>query len=447
MVNNQMNDLLNMLRSMESNVQTITDLTRVECEDAGFKFDIMEDLYRFTEDQIKEFTPSVIINIYSKFELPSKRSEFPTSYDEKVEFIRKRILELHKSAISYRELINDRDTLVKDVEKALEDYSAYLSSDKIKAEEAKKLNELKDRIESCEDESEKRKLSARLKILEDSESLEFFFDRIDECGGDELKRIMNSFLDKHKSSYDMNKYTIKMKQMGYKPETFKSMLDIEANFLDESFYPFNNLFLYASIRFIAYTNIHSEKELLYTQTLIRYLSKLVFHKLNKGEENFMIEMIKRFDSKFEGSRDLFIEKNLTSPLSSYRIEMEKKRKEETLINIENWFSDSGISLPSWYSYEDKIKYMRIMQEKLALKSWLDMYEIPYPEDSSVNELRKIKDSFNAVPPKKEKSEEESTEENEVSKEETAEESEIPEAEDDSDTEKDSIEESSEYSEE
>lgn len=88
-----------------------------------------------------------------------------------------------------------------------------------------------------------------------------------------------------------------------------------------------------------------------------------------------------------------------------------------------------------------------MQEKLALKSWLDMYEIPYPEDSSVNELRKIKDSFNAVPPKKEKSEEESTEENEVSKEETAEESEIPEAEDDSDTEKDSIEESSEYSEE
>lgn len=401
MVNNQMNDLMKLLKQMDSTVKSIREMTENECNGVGLNIEVVDDLVRFTKEQIEAFTPNIIMNIYEKFKVSPSTFDYPQGYDEKVEKIKENILNLYDSAISYKEICIQRDDLAKEVQTALDDYASYLSSDEMKEKEAQQIQDLKDRIEASEDESEKRTFLNRLKILDDSETLNFFFDRINSYNEKELESIMDSFFNKKRGSYIMDRYITKMRQMKYNPELFKSLLDIEANFLGKDFYPYNNLFLFAFMRYIAYTDVNSEKEFLYTQTLITRVTKLVFHKLSEDEEKYMLNLIENFDSKFEDAKESFVEHNVTSPLSSYRIEMEKKKKEETLTNIENWFFANDIILPSWYSYEEKVDYMKAMQKKVALKRWLDMYEIEYPKEASSDELEKIKASYDVFGKKQE----------------------------------------------
>ena len=91
---------------------------------------------------------------------------------------------------------------------------------------------------------------------------------------------------------------------------------------------------------------------------------------------------------------MFVEKNEGNPLSSYRIELEKKRKEQSIKNLKEMFIDRNLVYDEEKSYEENLHAMHDIVEKEQLINWFDIYGIKYPEDASLEDLRTLKESFN-----------------------------------------------------
>lgn len=415
---NQIKELMDMLKMMDSSIEEVSEYVKKSVSEYGLVFSIVDDISRFTKEQIEAFTSNIFISMYDKFKDKTSNIGYPENYDERANKMKENVLGLYDEVIDYKKLCKERDEMSIKIKEILDDYSSYVTSDEAKEKDKMILKDLKNRIENEQDEVAKKKLVDQLNTLEKAEKLEFLFERFDNISKKELQSIKDSFFDKRKAEYIINKYAYNMRKLRYNPDIFKSLLDIEANFLEKDYYCYNNLFLFSALRFLAYANLYSNNDSLFSQTLMLKITKLVYHKLDKDEENAIIEIIKRFDSKFDCVKDQFVEKNLTSPLCEYRVSMEKRRKQETLNNIENWFMDHDINLPSWYSYEEKVKYMKVMKEKLELKDWFDLYNIEYPHGASLECLREIKESYNPLKKNKEKSDENKESNDDISEKET-----------------------------
>lgn len=410
-----MKELFSMIKDMDDQVKMMEDFTKSDVESHGFKFSITADLTRFTKEQIGEFTPEVIMNIRNQYGLNDsieftrdirkdgeivgttefKEDESTGTYDEEVNKIRTNLLEIYDGVKSFQSLLNDRNKIVKDVEKAIQDYSEYLSSDEVKKQDEERIKDLQSKIEAETDPSLKATYQKKLDIVLNSDSLTFIYQRMEKLGKKELDNIVDGFFNKKKFSYIIQRYEDKARRLGYKPELYKALIDIEEKFLGEDYYPFNNLFLFIMIRFIAYSDVNDETESLYCQSVIVKISKLMYHKFNNdSERDIVIALIKMVDDYFQEYKDLFQEKNEGNPLSSYRIELEKERREQSIENLKSMFYARKMSYDEDKSYEENLQYMHDVVEREQLINWFNIYNIEYSEDATLEELRALKDSIN-----------------------------------------------------
>lgn len=390
-----MRELIQMVKDVDEQLHIMEQLTTQMVNDIGYSFDIVYDLHKFSKDQINEFTPEVLMSIYRKFTL--KSSDIPLSYDEKVSAIKTDLLQLWDSADAYFNMINTKNDIDKELQIAMSDYNAYLSSDEVKKREEEQLKELQEKAELEEDPIKKAAYKKKLDIIESSRSFDFIYERMESLQSKEIDNIITTFFDKRRSNYIVDRYSKRIKKLGLNSEIYKNLLDIESLFLGEEYYPFNNLFLFIMLRFIAYADVYSDKDSLYCQSILINVSKLKYHKFESdSDKQLMIALIRKVDDYFMDYKDIFIEKNITNPLSEYRINAEKERTEKSIQNLKEFMSEYELEYDENLSFNENATILRNAKAVRDKKEWLDMYKINYPENATLEELEQI---INSIRPK------------------------------------------------
>lgn len=400
-----MKELIQMVNDADEQLHIMEELTTKMVNDTGYTFDIVYDLHKFSKEQIGEFTPEVLMSIYRKFTM--KKNDIPLSYDEKVAAIKTDLLHLWDSADAYFNMITAKNEIDKELQNAISDYNSYLSSDEMKKREEEQLKELQEKAELEEDPIKKAAYKKKLDIIESSRTFDFIYERMESLQSKEIDNIITAFFDKRRSNYIIDRYSKRIKKLGLNSEIYKNLLDIESLFLGEEYYPFNNLFLFIMLRFIAYADVYSDKDSLYCQSILINVSKLKYHKFESdSDKQLMIALIRKVDDYFMDYKDIFIEKNITNPLSEYRINSEKERTEKSIQNLKEFMSEYELEYDENLSFNENATILRNAKAVRDKKEWLDMYKITYPENATLEELEQIIES---IRPKENETEDEPTE--------------------------------------
>ena len=400
-----MKELIQMVNDADEQLHIMEELTTKMVNDTGYTFDIVYDLHKFSKEQIGEFTPEVLMSIYRKFTM--KKNYIPLSYDEKVAAIKTDLLHLWDSADAYFNMITAKNEIDKELQNAISDYNSYLSSDEMKKREEEQLKELQEKAELEEDPIKKAAYKKKLDIIESSRTFDFIYERMESLQSNEIDNIITAFFDKRRSNYIIDRYSKRIKKLGLNSEIYKNLLDIESLFLGEEYYPFNNLFLFIMLRFIAYADVYSDKDSLYCQSILVNVSKLKYHKFESdSDKQLMIALIRKVDDYFMDYKDIFIEKNITNPLSEYRINSEKERTEKSIQNLKEFMSEYELEYDENLSFNENATILRNAKAVRDKKEWLDMYKITYPENATLEELEQIIES---IRPKENETEDEPTE--------------------------------------
>ena len=400
-----MKELIQMVNDADEQLHIMEELTTKMVNDTGYTFDIVYDLHKFSKEQIGEFTPEVLMSIYRKFTM--KKNDIPLSYDEKVAAIKTDLLHLWDSADAYFNMITAKNEIDKELQNAISDYNSYLSSDEMKKREEEQLKELQEKAELEEDPIKKAAYKKKLDIIESSRTFDFIYERMESLQSKEIDNIITAFFDKRRSNYIIDRYSKRIKKLGLNSEIYKNLLDIESLFLGEEYYPFNNLFLFIMLRFIAYADVYSDKDGLYCQSILVNVSKLKYHKFESdSDKQLMIALIRKVDDYFMDYKDIFIEKNITNPLSEYRINAEKERTEKSIQNLKEFMSEYELEYDENLSFNENATILRNAKAVRDKKEWLDMYKITYPENATLEELEQIIES---IRPKENETEDEPTE--------------------------------------
>ena len=400
-----MKELIQMVNDADEQLHIMEELTTKMVNDTGYTFDIVYDLHKFSKEQIGEFTPEVLMSIYRKFTM--KKNDIPLSYDEKVAAIKTDLLHLWDSADAYFNMITAKNEIDKELQNAISDYNSYLSSDEMKKREEEQLKELQEKAELEEDPIKKAAYKKKLDIIESSRTFDFIYERMESLQSKEIDNIITAFFDKRRSNYIIDRYSKRIKKLGLNSEIYKNLLDIESLFLSEEYYPFNNLFLFIMLRFIAYADVYSDKDSLYCQSILVNVSKLKYHKFeSNSDKQLMIALIRKVDDYFMDYKDIFIEKNITNPLSEYRINAEKERTEKSIQNLREFMSEYELEYDENLSFNENATILRNAKAVRDKKEWLDMYKITYPENATLEELEQIIES---IRPKENETEDEPTE--------------------------------------
>lgn len=400
-----MKELIQMVNDADEQLHIMEELTTKMVNDTGYTFDIVYDLHKFSKEQIGEFTPEVLMSIYRKFTM--KKNDIPLSYDEKVAAIKTDLLHLWDSADAYFNMITAKNEIDKELQNAISDYNSYLSSDEMKKREEEQLKELQEKAELEEDPIKKAAYKKKLDIIESSRTFDFIYERMESLQSKEIDNIITTFFDKRRSNYIIDRYSKRIKKLGLNSEIYKNLLDIESLFLGEEYYPFNNLFLFIMLRFIAYADVYSDKDSLYCQSILVNVSKLKYHKFESdSDKQLMIALIRKVDDYFMDYKDIFIEKNITNPLSEYRINSEKERTEKSIQNLKEFMSEYELEYDENLSFNENATILRNAKAVRDKKEWLDMYKITYPENATLEELEQIIES---IRPKENETEDKPTE--------------------------------------
>jgi hypothetical protein len=386
------NTMTELLDTLDEQLKLNQHLLHDELETAGFNDSIVDEYAYFTKDQMEAFTPSIIMAMYQKHK--NGKMELPEDHDEAVKKIHDQILDLYESCSNFITLYNTRMKAQKEMETAIKEYGALLNSEEMKEREENSYNEMKKTLETSTDPNEIRRIKKTMEALDDAKSMNFLVQRLDQIGDKEIKSIMGQMFDPRLNAYIYGKYESKMKQLKYKPEIYTKWMDIEELFCGKSYYPYNNLFLFVCMRYIAHADMYDNTEKYLSQTLISKLTKLIYHSFgNVEEEKEFIDLVKMVDDKFSNYKDEFLEKNDSNPDGDFRKDLADKKNQETLNHIRNIYIENGYEdIPEdVMNNPDGLKGIveagKNLQEYTSLKAWFKQYNIPIGEDETLEQLK------------------------------------------------------------
>ena len=316
--NNRMKTHFHMNPSILDNILTLTEeaIHEISLED-GKAFLIRH--YNETDEE-KELT-----KLIEDYQFPDDPSEENISQKEA---IRQILLDIKEDSMSIYQVREQLKSLISESNDILKEYNEYLGSSEVRTKRLERLERMRAMADKEEDESKKKEILKKIKIMEDSYSLDFVFERFNTYKEKEVQSIVDSFFDKKKSSYITNRYKAKLKAFGFNPKVYKYFLDLEDNFLPEEYKCFNNLFLFIYMRMIAYFDPNNKTDKLYAQSITSSMANLIYHKFEKREqEEKFIGIIQTTLDHFMDYKDYFTKNNITSPLHPVRIEHMKKHEE------------------------------------------------------------------------------------------------------------------------
>lgn len=223
-----------------------------------------------------------------------------------------------------------------------------------------KLKALKDASLIEVDIYSKKKIDEKIAELESSLNFDFLTKRLAN-NPKEAETIMNTFFDKRKGSYVIDKYVNRIHLFKYEEGIYKLFFNLEENFLPEEYHPFNNLFLFIYMRFVAYRDPYKSLDYVQVHALTDAISMLVYHIYNKKKDELegntedeevlkdkqdyeqdTIDLIKKVDDFFMEYLNIFMERNQTRPGHPLRIQAAEKREAERKTMLINQLKSMNI---------------------------------------------------------------------------------------------------------
>ena len=386
------NTMTEMLQMLDESIMENQKSLHAKLDELGYNDSLVDEFAYFTKKQMEEFTPSILMSMYQKHK--NGKVTLPEDYDEAVAIIKDTLLNLYEDCSTFINLYNNRVSAQKEVEKVITEYGALLNSPEMKQREENSYKEMIKKLETTTDPIEKNKIKKTIESLKMAKSLSFLTERLDKLGEKEIASIMEQFFTVKLNTYVFNKYSAKMKQIKYNPDIFRKFMDLEENFCGEDYYPYNNLFLFVVMRFIAYADMSNTSDKYFVQTILSKLTKLVYHRFETNEEELIfINIIKKVDDKFSINKEFFDIHNDSNPNGSFRSDLRAKRDEETLTNIKAIYIENGYDdIPEDVKNNPDglagiVKAGKELQEFSTLKKWFKQYEIDIPEDATLDDLR------------------------------------------------------------
>ena len=272
---------------------------------------------------------------------------------EFIEYVRYVFLEIKKELNEYAEMQNEKEKLLKSATDITDNYFNYVNSAEYRQKQQEKVDSLRKQIDSETDPRKRREIEEMLVAIENTYSLDFLLERLNNPKLNEANNIKNVFFDSKRSSMVMDKFIAKLPRFGYNADIYKMFFNIEEKFLPEEYHDLNNIFLFHVMRYISYTDSYNKIESLYVSTILIRLYNLLYHRYPSNEmEQEFIDFIKKIDDYFMPYIEYFKTYNVTSPNHPRRIqrdeEYEQKRRMMIIASLEN----AGITPDTTLSTEE-----------------------------------------------------------------------------------------------
>ena len=339
-----------------------------------------------SDEKFEAMSDEELAEFFEKYEDPEKGAVKFTSREEYMNAIHE-IQKLHTMVLTNME---DVKKIKEESGEILNEYLNYLSSDEVKDARRKRLNQMKEMAVSETDELKKAKINRMIQSLEQSDSLIFIFKRMETIGEKEKQSVLDGFFNQKRGEYVINKFNSKIGKFGFDQRLYHYFFNLEEDFLPEKYHPFNNLFLFYYMRFIAYADPYNKEEKLYVQSLTSKIANLVYHKFptNESEKQF-VHLIEKFDDFFIDMADYFIENNTTRPGHPVREEASLKAEMTRKTDLIKTMNKLGIT--GYDESKSSNELQKYMNEQIKEKTDERNQKIDEPTENVEGENTVVED--------------------------------------------------------
>jgi hypothetical protein len=252
----------------------------------GLKPDVLDMILPYNKDDIPNLDSEVIRDFLNKYIL----DETDTRYTEMLgEGLVQVMTEVKDASLVILSTKKEADEIKESSADVLKEYFNYMSSDRVKKSREKRLETMKKALELETNEVEKKKIQKMINTIESTLNFSFIKDRFEEYGEKELESIRYGYFTMKSGSYIIERFKNRIYKFGYNDNIYKMFFNIEENFLPKKYSPFNNLFLFIYMRFVAYADPYNKNEKMMVQALTGAMANLIYHKFDslEGEQYFI----------------------------------------------------------------------------------------------------------------------------------------------------------------
>jgi hypothetical protein len=257
--------------------------------------------------------------------------------EDKCDEYRENLREACKEMADLMESESEIEELEKESKENMAEYINYISSEEYEQKQLDKLNALVEEerrltTSYAEEKVENKKANIyrRLQIVMREISMisgRYTFDFIKREPG--IDKTVEAFFSNKTSSYTMEKFYSKCKQLKMDPSWYRYFFNLEEKFLEEKYYPFNNLFLFRCVRYIGYAD--ATKDVRKIKTVTNTLSRLYYNKFpNANSREIFLNSVRTYLDQFidAGYTEKFEAENILQPNHPERIKKDKEREEK-----------------------------------------------------------------------------------------------------------------------
>lgn len=369
---NEYRVIMDMIKEVDSQYEMLKSFTESMIENSyGLKASIIYTLIGYFQEDIDYMTLEECKELLTKFgneenteRIINENIKEDVTGDE-LESARYIISEIKKAQLSLMNTKFEADQIKSESEEIIQDYMNYLSSPKVQEYRLKKLALMKEASEKEQDPVKRREMIEMIEAIESTQTFSFIYTRFKEYGNKELNNINRKFFNDREGSYIIDRFKKKIVKFGFNENLYKYFFNIEENFLDEKYHPFNNLFLFIIMRHIAYSDPYNKIDKMQVQSIYSAMANLIYHKFERQEKEF--EFIKFIESILDlfidsGYTDMYREQNITNPNHEARIEADKKREADRKIALITKMNEMNITGYDVNATADELQ--KYMNEKL-----------------------------------------------------------------------------------
>lgn len=330
---------------------------------------VMVGIIPFDDLRIESMTMEDITKFINEHKDPSSNVNYTV---ETVEDGKKMMRELKDLQMNLYSAEQEASKLKAQSQDILNEYYEYLSSPEVKEARRNRITRMRELADAETDPVKKSNMYKMINAMEQSDTFEFFFTRLQKDVEKESNSIIEQFFDESRGKYVIERYKKKVAKFGFDDKLYKYFFNLEETFLDEKYHAFNNLFLFNYMRYIAYADPYNKTDKLYVQSITSAIANMIYHKFDsKMEEQSFIRVIERFLDYFMDKHDYFMENNTTRPghpvreVASAKYEADQKNRiiaKMNELNITGY--DENASSKELYEYfNTKMEEMLEAQKK------------------------------------------------------------------------------------
>ena len=373
--------LMDVIKEIDEQYRTCASMSYKTIHEMDLDTEILNHILKYSSDDIHNLPEEELRSFLQAHNTRPNYTFSNTSKEEMVEMLLKVKTE---SNILYN-MKHQQKKLKEEAAEILEEYVNRINSDKAIESRKERLNIIKNAYENETDSYKKKQYGKMAETLEKTFDYSFIFDRLESIGNKEVISIKDSFFDTAKGTYILERFRKNMNSLGYQQDLWHRFFNLEDIFLkeDDTYKPFNNLFLFGFMRFVAHCDMNAKEDRLFATTWCSLIVDLIYH---KGDDNGIIDIIRRYDNYFLSYAEEFKEKNESYENHPIRIQKrmqhDLRRRSALLKQLEQLGKDK-----STYNENMEIEELQAIYddfvEELSARQAQDMlrHESPLPKES------------------------------------------------------------------